>query len=450
MFNSLYNIPTGDSAANLELAVPASFMALFFCVFAGYNACRKELRLAPAESMRPKPPASGRRTLLEGFRMLWEQINFSWKIIFRNLFRYKRRSAMASLGIIFSMALLLTALGTRSSMNNLMEMQFEDIQKFDLKVSFTRILDADELQSIRSMDHVESLEPVFETGMEVVNGWRKKDIGILALDHQAKLYGTYALDGSPAILPPEGILLPERLAEILGVRSGETVTLRSYYPGKNEEKDRKQVVVKGVFSQYIGQNAICSIDYVNHLLNEGTVINAAHIRLTDPKFEKEVTDELKEILTVNTIQSKSEVVANTNKLLKSMNSMILFMLGGASILAVAVIYNITNINIFERRREIATLSVLGFTERELKSLVFHENFFLSSFGILIGMPLGRYLTGLVIATQSNDNVHLPTVLKPSSYFIAAIMIISFTAVANFLLTNKITSINMVESLKSAE
>ncbi len=450
MFNSLYNIPTGDSAANLKLAVPASLMALFFCVFAGYNACRKELRLVPAESMRPKPPASGRRILLEGFRLLWEHINFSWKIIFRNLFRYKRRSAMTSVGIIFSMALLLTALGTRSSLNNLMEMQFEDIQKFDLKVSFARILNADEFHYIRSIDHVESVEPVFETGMEIVNGWRKKDIGIIALDHQSKLYGVYDLEGSPAILPSEGILLSDRLTEILGVRSGEMVTLRSYYPGKNEEKDRKPAAVRGVFSQYIGQNAVCSIDYVDHLLDEGAVVNTAHIRLEDPRYEKEVTDQLKEILTVNTIQSKSEVVANTNKLLKSMNSMILFMLAGASILAVAVIYNITNINIFERRREIATLSVLGFTASELKSLVFNENFFISSFGILIGMPLGRYLAGLVIATQSNDNVHLPTILKPSSYLIAAIMIISFTAIANYLLRNKITAINMVESLKSAE
>ncbi len=450
MFNALYNIPTGNPAANLKLAIPASLMALFFCVFAGYNACRKELRQVPAVSMRPKPPASGKKTLLEYLKGFWNRINFSWKIIFRNLFRYKRRSAMTSLGIIFSMALLLTAFGTRSSMNNLMEMQFEDIQRFDLKISFAQTLNADELNYIRSIDHVETVEPVFETGMEIVNGWRKKDIGVIALDHQSELYGVYDPKGNPAILPYDGILLPERLIHLLGLQSGKQVTLRSYYPGKNEDKDRKTVTVKGATTQYIGQSAVCSIDYMDHLMDEGMIINSAHIRLEDATYEKEVTDRLKDILTVNTIQSKAEIVTNTNKMLKSINTIILFMQGGASILAIAVIYNITNINIFERRREIATLSVLGFTTAELKSLIFNENFFISSFGILGGMPLGRFLAGLVIETQSNDNMHMPMILDPSGYLLAALMILAFTTIANFLLRNKITSINMVEALKSAE
>ncbi len=450
IFNNFYNLPTEHSSAHLGIVGPASLMALFFCIFAGYNACRKELRMVPAESMRPKPPAGGRRTLLENFRFFWERINFSWKMIIRNLFRYKRRSAMASVGIIFSMALLLIALGFRSSMNNMMEVQFEEIQKFDLKISFTQIMNSDELHYIRSLDHVESVEPVMETGMELVNGWKRKDIGVIALDSEATLYGVYGRDGNPAILPSDGILLPMRLMETLGLHTGDRVTLRSFYPGKNEDKDKKTVAVKGETSQFIGQDAVCSMAYIDDLLDEGFVVNAAHIRLDDPKYEKEVTEKLKDILTINTIQSKSEVVANTGKMLESMNTIIFFMLFGASILAIAVIYNITNINIFERRREIATLSVLGFTSTELKSLVFNENFFISVFGLLIGIPVGRLLAGLAIDTQANENMALPMLMSPWNYLIAAILIIAFTAIANFLLGNKITSINMVESLKSAE
>jgi putative ABC transport system permease protein len=126
------------------------------------------------------------------------------------------------------------------------------------------------------------------------------------------------------------------------------------------------------------------------------------------------------------------------------------MILGAGILAFAVIYNITNINIFERRREIATLSVLGFTGNELKSLVFNENFLISTFGAVIGIIPGRLLADLVITMQTNDNMQMLAVLKPSSYLIAALMIIGFTIMANLLLTKKIMSINMVESLKSAE
>jgi putative ABC transport system permease protein len=449
-FNIIYNFPTEDSAAHLGLAAPASAIAVFFCVAAGYNACRKELRLVPAESMRPKPPASGRRAFLENFRLLWEHINFSWKIILRNLFRYKRRSAMASVGVIFSMVLLLMSLAFISSIGHVMKVQFGDIQKFDLKISFSQMMNADELGYIRSMDHVTSVEPVMETGMEIVNGWKKKDIGVVALESGSRLYGVYDTEGNPAILPTEGILLPERLMETLGLRTGDQATLRSYYPGKNGDRDKKTVTVKGVISQYIGQSAICSADYLNYLLNEGAVANAAHIKLEDPGYEREVTDRLKDIMGISTIQSKAEVVANTNKQMNSINSIILFMLLGASVLAVAVIYNITNINIFERRREIATLSVLGFTAGELRSLVFNENYFISAFGILVGLPLGRYSADLVIKAQATEMLQFPAVLPPSGYLAAAAMIVGFTAAANFLLRNKITSINMVESLKSAE
>ncbi|HWQ80518.1 MAG TPA: FtsX-like permease family protein [Anaerovoracaceae bacterium] len=450
IFNTMYNIPMKASGAHLMLAVSASLIALLFCVGAGYNACRKELRLVPAQSMRPKPPASGRRTLLENFRLVWERINFSWKIIFRNLFRYKRRSAMASVGIIFSLVLLLVSLGFLNSIDYVMKVQFEEIQKYDLKISFTQMMDADELGYIRSMEHVKSVEPVMETGMEIKNGWKKKDIGILALERGSRLYGVYDINGDPAILPAEGILLPERLMETLSLNTGDQATLRSYYPGKNDDRDKKTVSVKGVISQLIGQSAVCSADYLDYLLDEGVVANGAHIKLEDPRYEEEVTARLKDIQTVSTIQSNSEMVANTNKQMNSIYSVILFMLLGASVLAIAVIYNITNINIFERRREIATLSVLGFTAGELRSLIFNENFFISIFGILVGMPLSRYSAEFVIKSQSSEIIQFPVVLKPSSYLIAAAMVLAFTAAANFLLRNKITSINMVESLKSAE
>lgn len=450
LFNEIYNLPAVETAAHLGLVLPAALLALFFCAAAGYNACRKELYLAPAQSMRPKPAASGRKIFLENIRLLWRKINFSWKIIFRNLFRYKKRSAMASLGIIFSMALILIALGFRNSVDNLMDVQFHEIQKFDIKVNFNKIMSADDLGYIRSIGHIASVEPVLESGMEITSGWRKKDIGLVAMDSGARLYGIYDAEGNPAAIPREGILLPVRLMDIMGLQPGERAYLRSFYPGKNEDRDKKEVVVKGATSQYIGQYAICSTGYLNYLLREEMVTNAAYLELDHPENEKEVMQRLKDIMTVNTIQSKSEIVANTEKTMQSMNSIIIFMIMGAGILSFAVIYNITNINIFERRREIATLSVLGFTAGELKSLVFNENIFISAFGALAGMLPGRYLAVILINMQANDNVQLPAVLNPSSYFIAALMIAAFTFTANLLLAKNIQSINMVESLKSAE
>lgn len=450
LFNTMYNIPTGDIRIQMGIVLPAAVLALLFCAAAGYNACRKELSLVPAESMRPKPPAVGRKMFLERLRLLWSNINFSWKIIFRNLFRYKRRSAMASIGIIFSMVLLMVALGFQNSMDYLMNMQFYEIQRFDIKINLSGIMNADELAYIRSIDHIEAVEPILESGMELTRGWMKKDIGITAVGRDSKLYRFYDSSGRPASIPEEGILLPEKLMAKLGVKPGDRVYLKSFYPGKNEDKHKKEVTVRGSTSQFIGQVAVCSTDYLNYLFNEGVITNAAHIRIEGPEYEKEVIRRLKDIRGISTIQSKSEVIANTEKTLKSMNGIIISMMLGAGILAFAVIYNITNINIFERRREIATLSVLGFTAGELKSLIFNENFFLSTFGALAGILPGKLLTELVIEMQTSENMYLSAVLNPSSYFIAAFMIIAFTVTANLLLARKIISINMVESLKSAE
>ena len=450
LFNSLYNLPVVETAVHLRTVLPAALLALAFCIAAGYNACRKELSVVPAEAMRPRPPASGKKLVLEGLRLLWGNINFSWKIILRNLFRYKKRSAMASIGIIFSTVLLLIALGFQNSMDFLMEEQFHKIQRFDIKINLTRMMNTDELDYIRSIDHIQAVEPILESGMELTSGWRKKDIGLIALSAGSKLYGVYDSSGNPAKPPQDGILLPVRLMDTLGLKPGDTVYLKSFYPGKNEDKDKKEVNIKGATSQFIGQSAICSTDYLNELLKEGVVSNAAYIRLADFRYEKQVMESLKDILAISTIQSKAEIIANTEKMLESLNGIIAFMILGAGILAFAVIYNITNINIFERKREIATLSVLGFTSRELKSLVFNENFFLSIFGALVGIPPGRFFAGLVIKMQATDNMYLPLVLNPSSYVITVLMIIAFTITANLLLTRKILSINMVESLKSAE
>ena len=450
IFNSLYNLPVGKTAVHPGIVLPAALLALTFCVTAGYNACRRELRLVPAETMRPKPPASGKKLFLESLRLLWRNINFSWKIILRNLFRYKKRSAMASIGIIFSTVLLLIALGFQNSMDFLMRVQFHEVQRFDIKISLSRMMNTDELDYIRSIDHVKSVEPVLESGMELTSGWRKKDIGIMALGRESKLYGIFDGSGNPVKPPEDGVALPARLMDTLGLKPGDKVYLKSFFPGKNEDKDKKEVNIKGVTSQFIGQSAICGSDYLNYLLNEGVVSNAAYIGLEDPGYELEVMEKLKDILTISTIQSKSEIVASTEKTLGSMSGIIAFMILGAGVLAFAVIYNITNINIFERRREIATLSVLGFTSRELKSLVFNENFFLSTFGALAGILPGRYLTGLVVSMQATDTVYMPVALNPSSYFITVLLIIAFTVMANLLLTKKILSINMVESLKSAE
>jgi putative ABC transport system permease protein len=450
MFGTQYNLPVQGTAVHAESVLPAALLALFFCILAGYNACKRELDLVPAQSMRQRPPAGGKRIMLEGIGLLWRRISFNWKIIFRNLFRYKKRSAMASTGIIFSMALIVAAFGYKNSVDDLMTTQFTDIQKYDIKISFSKIMDVDELNSIRSIRSVQSVEGALETGMEITNGWNRKDIGLIALQDDAALFGILDGQGREVSLPREGILLPERLLNTLQMQVGERAFLRSYYPGKNQEEDRREAPVKGAIAQYSGQSAICSLDYLDYLLQEGPLVDTAYIKVENPGDERDVVEELEEILAISAIQSKGEAEDTLREAMGTMITVIAFMIAGAGILAFAVIYNITNINIFERRREIATLTVLGFTAGELKSLVFNENYFVSAFGILTGIPLGKLLLDLSIGMAKTDTLELFPSLSLVSYVMAALMVAGFTVLANLLLTKKILSINMVESLKSAE
>lgn len=450
VFNAEYRIPIGDAGTHAEFILPAVLLALTFCVAAGYNACRKELKTVPAQSMRPKPPIAGRKIFLEYIESIWRRVSFSGKIIVRNIFRYKRRSAMASVGIIFSIALILVALGLEDSLQHCVDTQFSKVEKYDVKVVFSKILSDDDLNFIRSMDTVQIVEPALETSVEATNGWVKEDIPLIALEQGATLYNVMDRNENPMKIPKDGVLLSDKLLGTLHINPSQTMDFRFFYLGVNSEKDRKKTFVAGSAVQYMGQYAICDADYLKYFLKAPGIANVAFIRLKDPGSTKETVDRLKDMATVSNIQTQADSKNNIVETLASMNSMIAIMILGACILGFVVIYNITNITIFERRREIATLLVLGFKDREIKRLVFNENFFFSSFGCILGIPLGRVLLGFIVQKATTDTIQLPVVLSLRSYAAAVCIIFISTVIANAALSKRVMSIDMVESLKSIE
>jgi putative ABC transport system permease protein len=238
--------------------------------------------------------------------------------------------------------------------------------------------------------------------------------------------------------------------EALQLKIGDTPSLRFYYPGKNGENDKKSVTIKGAAFQYMGLSAVCSLDYLKDLLKDGMIVNAAYIKLDNSRYAEQTMEKLSTMNAISTIQSGTEAQANFRKIVEPMNTIVVIMIIGAGILAFAIIYNISNINIFERRREMATLSVLGFTNDELKSVVFNENYIVTVLGIAAGMPLGKFLLQAFLKLQETDYIQMPAVLGNGSYVIAALMVSAFAIIANRLLVKKITAIDMVEALKSAE
>jgi len=444
--NMYFKLPLADMKIYPDLVLPASLLTLLFCLLAGYNSCRKVFRIMPSEAMRSKAPVKGRKILLERIRILWKNLRYNWKMILRNVFRYKRRTLLSSIGVIFAVAITFVSLSMYSSVNYMIDQQYTNIQNYDIKVSFSRLLNMEEIGVIRNLQYVEKLEPVVEAGVEIRNGWRKKDIAFTALVSEPVIFKVVDRYGRPVAPPDNGILIPERLSKELGLKPGDTADIRPYLPGKNE----KEVQIKGLIVQYLGNSAYGSMESVGRIFGEGRFANSAVILLDGSEHEKQVIDRLKEMPVVSSVQSKSDSKENLLKNMDYMVSSLGIMILLAAILSIAVIYNIATINIFERQRELATMKVLGFKDNEIRNLIFYENYLLTAFGIIPGLPLGWLIGSYMMAVYNTDAYTFPFIAGAEVYLMTAVLIMSFTLLANLVLRKKMKVINMVEVLKSNE
>ena len=216
---------------------------------------------------------------------------------------------------------------------------------------------------------------------------RHKDVGFTALIKEPQMYKVEDKSGNAISLPQNGILISEKLANTLGVKVNDSVNIKFYFPGK----EKKEMVVKGIVVQYLGLSTYTSMDNLNSLLGEGTIASSAVLKLDNTNSENEVKDKLRNMPNVMSVESKTD---SLNALLKTMGAMqasigVYIILAG--ILLIAVLYNIATINIFERQRELATLKVLGFNNNEVKKLIFNENYIIVIFGMIIGLPVGKWL-----------------------------------------------------------
>lgn len=260
------------------------------------------------------------------------------------------------------------------------------------------------------------------------------------------MYRVEDKDGNIVSLPQNGLLISEKLAEILGIKLNDSVDVKFYFPGK----EKKEMVVKGIVVQYLGLSTYTSMEVVGNLLGEGRIANSAVLKLDDIKFEKEVKDKLRDIPAIASLESKTDSLNALMQAMGAMGASIGVYITLAGILLIAVLYNIATINIFERQRELATLKVLGFNNNEVKKLIFTENYIITIFGMIIGLPLGKWLGAYLMKSSSTDAYTIPYVIEFKTYIIAIILVLLFTVITNFTLIRKIKALDMIEVLKNKE
>lgn len=401
-------------------------------------ACSNELKGKPAELIRPKPPASGRRILLERVKPLWKRLSFLSKVTLRNALRYKKRVIMMLIGISGCTALLITGFGISDSVADLLDYQYDEILLYDAAATFDEgadIVELDEALSAHSNSYVLS----YSEELTVFSNEGEKDADVVALAPQdAEGYFDLHKGSEKISYPQKGhCVISKKLAGMLGVKPSNTVAVD--INGRNVELE-----IDGICDNYLGHYLYISSDSLPDYAP-----NTAYLLIEEGRSAEEGA-KLRSEKDISYVSVTSEERATAQRSMSSMNYIILLVILCAGALAFIVLYNLTNINIMERVREVATVKVLGFHSRETASYVLRENLMLSVLGAVIGLPLGKLLHAYIMMQIKVDSMTFDVRIAAASYAIAFALTVLFALIANFFMRFKLEKVKMAESLKEVE
>ena len=452
-YSIMYYLGKLETPYRADIAFMA-IAAMAVCTAAAtFSACYASLKEVPATLMRPKAPKAGRRVLLEKIPFIWKKLSFTSKVTVRNLFRYKKRFFMSVIGIAGSGALLVTAFGLNDSIFGIIEKQFGDIWQMDVQAYVYEAMPLGDMQELLGKnpanDDFDSVMFCLDSQMECKNGGRSQSgVHLLGVESAGSMAGRVNLHngGAPVTLDDSGVVVTAKLAETLSIKVGDEINMRT---GGEDHLMR----VIGVADNYVYHYVYITAAYYETVFGKAMLYNGfmGNLKdgLTDETMDAMSTQLLSDsrMYTVRTIDS---IYASVWDSLSILNYVVLVLILGSGMLTFVVMLNLTNINIGERMRELATLRVLGFYDKEMYAYIFRENNALSVIGAFVGLVFGKIMHLFVIRTCEVDMVMFVRSAKPLSYVYAFALTIVFSLIVNLLMRPKVRAIDMVESLKSAE
>ncbi len=430
-------------------------------VLAAFLACRKELVTVPAVLMRPKPPKAGKRVFLENISAIWSKLSFTSKVTVRNLFRNKKRFAVTVIGIAGCTALVLSAFGLRNAIGGVIDNQYgkeSGVAQYDLQVVFEDgQVDYENSSLVHDVNALDGIESSMLGYLKVCTGFsdnsdKSMEVDILVPENPAGFQNfiDLGLNGKDVPLTDEGAVITKKLADKTKTDIGDTLTVSWTEGSKTVEYD---VVVTGIVDNYTFHYVYMTPYYFSTLLNSPITYNYLFCKVNDAFTTEErayLEKTVNEIRGVNGSVFTTVVIDNFNNIVNTLNLVILVFIIAAMSLAFVVLYNLNNINVNERIRELATLKVLGFYNGEVSAYIYRENIFLTLIGIAFGLVLGIPLNIAVVGVVDIDQLTFNTTLKPTSFLIAIVMTAVFAVIVNMIMHFKLKKISMVESLKSVE
>ncbi len=436
-------------------AAMASGAAVFCTLFATVMACYKELEAQPAVLMRPPAPKNGRRVFLERIGVVWRHLNFTWKSTIRNLMRYKKRFFMTIFGIGGCMALMLVGFGLKDSCYEIAKLQFAEIQFYDGSIYLEEDIteeQQDELEAaLKSEEQISRYMKANMQNITLVNGKKEcaayecvfgsvEDIPWFVDFHDRRSKERYELTD-------DGGIISEKTAKLLGVKQGDTIEI------KDEEKGNKQVKVTQICENYMGHYIYFTPACYEEAYGEEPEYNSILFEVEDSDGNADLEKIGRNLLKQDGALSVSythDIEKQLDDMLRSLNLVIVVLIISAGMLAFVVLYNLNTVNIAERKRELATLKVLGFYNMEVAEYVYRENILLTFLGAVVGVVLGRFLHLFIIETVEVDSAMFGRNINMPSYIYSLILTVTFSMLINGVMYFKLKKIDMVESLKSIE
>ena len=428
----------------LCLAVVLVYTAVMLGVT--WYCCHRTLKEVPAELIRPKAPASGKKIFLE-YLPFWKHFSFLNKVMLRNVFRYRQRMLMMLLGIGGCTALLLTGFGIRDSIVNTVPFQYGEVALYDMEVYFSQGQTRQQQQAFKEeLDgQIAGVHFFYQTSAELDYGNATSELSLIVSDKGLTGYMHFSQNGETLPMPGIGeVYLTVGVAEKMGISVGDTITLR--------DSDLQMLTLKvtGIYLNNVSNFAIITPETMEDQWGAVPQYQMAFVNRYRDTDVHEVGAKISEMDDVINVTITEDVADTISKMLEAMNMIVVVVVLFAGALAVIVLYNLTNINITERIREIATIKVLGFRAKESAAYVFKENLLLSAMGMFIGLFAGKWLLNFVMSQIKVDTVWFMPQLDPPSYAYAIVLTFASALLVDFLLYFKLEKINMAEALKSVE
>lgn len=445
IYSEYFKFPSLQYELSWTLVLIGGAVSLVAAVLGGGGAVRRAAGLPPAEAMRPEPPPSFKPGLFERTG-LGDLLSTGGRLILRNLERRPVRALMSSLGVAFSVAILVIGMFMFDGIELAMDLQFRMAQREDLTVAFNRDLGPDARYALARMDGVRHVEPFVTVPVRLHSGHVERELAITGLEMDGRLRRIVSEDRRIHPLPVRGLVLSARLADRLRVGRGDTLRVEALTGLRHTEP----IVVADVVDDVLGVSAYMNVDALRRLTREGPRASGAYL-LTDGGRTARVNAELKRAPAVASVVAPSTMLESFESQLEdTLFVAVFFIVGFASVISVAVIYNGTRIALSERGRELASLRVLGFTRSEVATLLFGEQALLTVLAIPVGWGLGYALAYLLVTSLASETYRIPLVVSAQTYFWTAAITLVAAAASAGLVRRRLNRMDLIAVLKTRE